>query len=62
MTIINSSSYKSLVKNTSAMVTESKLDDSFPVSKINVEGFGAPFRLDRNKNSGALFYIFAATL
>ena len=32
------------------MVTETKLDDSFPVSQFNVEGFSTPFRLDRNKN------------
>ena len=30
------------------MVTETKLDDSFPASQFNVEGF----RLDRNKNGG----------
>ena len=28
------------------MVTETRLDDSFPVSQFNVEGFGSPFRLD----------------
>ena len=28
------------------MVTETKLDDSFPVSQFNVEGFSMPFRLD----------------
>ena len=31
------------------MVTERKLDDSFPASQFNVEGFSTPFRLDRNK-------------
>ena len=31
------------------MVTETKFDDSFPASQFNVEGFGTPFRLDRNK-------------
>ena len=36
------------------MVTETKLEDSFPVSKFNVEGFNTPFRLDRNKNSGGI--------
>ena len=25
------------------MVTETKLDDSFPVSQFNVEGFSTPF-------------------
>ena len=28
------------------MVTETKLDDSFPVSQFNVEGFSTPFRFD----------------
>ena len=28
------------------MVTETRLDDSFPVSQFNVGGFGSPFRLD----------------
>ena len=32
------------------MVTEAKLDDSCPVSQLNVEGFSKPFRLDQNKN------------
>ena len=36
------------------MVTETKLDDSFPVSQFNVEGFSTPFRLDRNKNGGGI--------
>ena len=40
------------------MVTETKLDDSFPVSQFNVEDFSAPFRLDRNKNGeGIILYI-----
>ena len=50
------------------MVTETKLDDSFPVSQFNVEGFiSTPFRLDRNKNSGGIIlyicsYIIASKL
>ena len=40
------------------MVTETKLDYSFPASQFNVEGFSTPFRLDRNKNGGGIiFYI-----
>ena len=47
------------------MFTETKLDDSFPVWKFNVEGFSTPFRLDRNKNSGGIIlyirsYIIAS--
>ena len=49
------------------MVTETKLDDSFPVSQFNVEGFSTPFRLDRNKTGGGIIlyirsYIIASKL
>ena len=45
------------------MVTETQLDDSFPVLQFNVEGFSTPFRLGRNKNGGGIIlYIFVATL
>ena len=49
------------------MVTEAKLDDSFPVSQFNVEGFSTPSRLDRNKNGGCIIlqirsYIKASKL
>ena len=40
------------------MITETKLDDSFPASQFFMEGFCTPFRLDRNKNGGGiLLYI-----
>ena len=40
------------------MITETKLDDSFPASQFFIQGFCAPFRLDRNKNGGGiLLYI-----
>ena len=40
------------------MVTEIKLDDSFPASQFNVEGFSTPFILDQNKNArGIILYI-----
>ena len=49
------------------MVTEPKLDDFFPVSQFNVEGFSTPFGLDRNKNGGCIIlyirsYIIASIL
>ena len=49
------------------MVTETKLDDSCPVSQLNVEGFGKPFRLDQNKNGGSIIlyirsYIIVLTI
>ena len=40
------------------MITETKLDDSFPASQFFIRGFCTPFRLDRNKNGGGtLLYI-----
>ena len=40
------------------MVTETKLDDSFPISIFSIEGFSMPFRLNRNWNSrGIILYI-----
>ena len=40
------------------MITESKLDDTFPADQFQVEGFLRPIRLDRNRNGGGLI-IFA---
>ena len=40
------------------MVTETKLDNPFPVPQFNVEGFSTPFRFYTNKNGGdIIFYI-----
>ena len=40
------------------IITETKLDDSFPASQFSISGFCTPFRLDRNKNGdGILLYI-----
>ena len=40
------------------MITETKLDDSFPASQFFIQSFCTPFRLDRNKNdAGILLYI-----
>ena len=44
-----------------------KSDDSFPVSKFNIEGFSSPFRLNRNKNGGGIIlnirtYVIASKL
>ena len=32
------------------MISESKLDDSFPHGQFLIDGFHTPFRFDRNKN------------
>ena len=40
------------------MISETKLDQSFPTNQFMINGFGAPFRLDRNvKGSGIILYI-----
>ena len=37
------------------MITETKLDDTFPLDQFYVEGFTIPYRLDRNRN--VIIYI-----
>ena len=40
------------------MLTETKIDDSFPKGQFLIKGFGDPFRIDRNVNGGRiLFYV-----
>ena len=40
------------------MISESKLDDSFPHDQFLIDGFHTPFRFDRNKNGGGiLLYV-----
>ena len=40
------------------VITETKLDDSFPTSQFLMKGFAEPFRLDRNRNGGGvMIYI-----
>ena len=36
------------------MITETKLDDSSPVSQFEIDGFSTPFRKDPNKNGGGI--------
>ena len=36
------------------VVSETKLDASFPDSQFFIEGFCRPYRLDRNKNGGGI--------
>ena len=40
------------------IISERKLDDSFPTAQFLLHGFSAPYRLDRNsKGGGILLYI-----
>ena len=36
------------------MVSESKLNESFPIGQFIIEGFGVPYRVDRNGNGGGV--------
>ena len=36
------------------MITETKLDDSFPEQQFHIKGFNIPFRLHRNRYGGGL--------
>ena len=36
------------------MVSETKIDDSFPVGNFVVDGFSTPYRLDRDSNGGGI--------
>ena len=41
------------------VLTETKLDDTFPTAQFLVKGFSEPCRLDRNKNGGGvMIYIY----
>ena len=40
------------------MLSDTKIDDSFPKGQFLIKGFGDPFRIDRNVNGGRiLFYV-----
>ena len=47
---------KHIVKNNVdvLVVTETKLDSSFPSGQFSIDGFARPFRRDRNKNGGGV--------
>ena len=36
------------------ILTETKLDESFPTTQFLIEGYSKSFRLDRNRNGGGL--------
>ena len=36
------------------MISETKVDYSFPDGRFFLDGFGTPFRLDRNRNCGGI--------
>ena len=36
------------------MISETKVDKSFPLDQFRINGFNAPFRVDRNINGGGI--------
>ena len=40
------------------MISETKLDYSFPEAQFYIEGFRTPFRLDCNKHGGGILLYF----
>ena len=36
------------------MISETKIDDSFPATQFLIEGFRTPYRLDRNGSAGGI--------
>ena len=36
------------------IITETKLDDTFPLSQFHIDGFSTFYRLDRNRNGGGI--------
>ena len=36
------------------VITETKLDSTFPISQFMIDGYSTPFRLDRNSNGGGI--------
>ena len=49
---------KLLVKNGSGifMITETKLDETFPEGQFLMDGFTPPYRMDRNANGGGIAF------
>ena len=46
-----------LVNNIDILViTETKIDSSFPNAQFRIDGFSAPFRLDRNRFGGGVIF------
>ena len=37
------------------MISETKIDESFPLGKFKINGFNAPFRLDHSSNGRDMF-------
>ena len=43
------------------IVTETKLDSTFPTSQFVIDGYSEPYRFDRNRNGRGVLFIFEKT-
>ena len=39
------------------MISEMKLDNSFPIGQLHIEGFGKHIRLNHNQNGGGIMLL-----
>ena len=40
------------------MISETKIDDSFPIANFLIDGFSQPYRIDQNSSGGGImFYV-----
>ena len=40
------------------IITETKLDDTYPISQFHIDGYSMPYRPDRNRNgAGVIIYV-----
>ena len=39
------------------LISESKIDDSFPDSQFFLDGYSTPYRLDRKRNGGGIMHF-----
>ena len=39
------------------MISETKIDESFPLSQFMIDGFSMPYRRDRNAHDGGFYCI-----
>ena len=39
------------------MISETNLDDTFPIGQFHTEGFGTPIRYDHNQNGGEIMLL-----
>ena len=55
---------KSMIKNKIDIfvVSETKLDESFPTGQFEIDGFSTPFRVDRNKEGGGLIIFIRSDI